>query len=298
MILAAFLAVLLGAGVHSPRAAGAESEAFVDTDVLNVRAEPNTSSAIYDQLVWGESVDVYDGPTEDNWYYVGYWGDRAGWVSGDYLGWGAVGGYGAASWNGDMGLSTPAWVDTDALNVRGSASTDGEVLDLVTFGDQITVIGDEVNGYLPISHWSGHGWVWAGYLTYGGAPTAQRWIDVDRSSSLVTLYEGDAVVASFWGAMGRDQSDFGFFATANGTYYVFSKVRGLTWTDWGQVYIEDWVGFDPFRQNGFHTYSLDENGKVLRNGDGPTGGCIALEPGAAEFVYDFASIGTRVEVHW
>jgi lipoprotein-anchoring transpeptidase ErfK/SrfK len=30
----------------------------------------------------------------------------------------------------------------------------------------------------------------------------------------------------------------------------------------------------------------------------PTAGCIALDVWAAEFLYNFAPIGTRVEVHW
>jgi hypothetical protein len=59
-----------------------------------------------------------------------------------------------------------------------------------------------------------------------------------------------------------------------------------------------WVGFDPSRVNGFHSFSMDENGNVIKGGDGPTGGCVALEPSAAAALYDFADYGMRVEVHW
>lgn len=299
MILGALLCSLLAPHALSPRAAAASSEATIATDALNVRAEPWLGGEIVDQLVWGESVWIIDGPTEDNWFYVSYWGDRAGWVFGDYLSIGGVGGYvWEAPSNGDAGLRISAWVDTDALNVRNAASSDASALDLFSYGDAVTVVGYEVNGYIPISHWSGNAWVWAGYLRYDGAAGPERWIEVDRSSSRVNLFEGDIIVASFWGAMGRDQSDDGFYATANGTYYVFSKERGLTWTDWGQAYVRNWVGFDPTRHNGFHTYSLDENGDILENGADPTGGCVALEPWAAEYLFDFVRLGTRVEVHW
>ena len=114
----------------------------------------------------------------------------------------------------------------------------------------------------------------------------------------MTLYVGNEPVASFWGALGYDQSDHGFFATAVGTYYVYDKVGYLTWTPWAQAYIEDWVGFDPSRQNGFHSYMMDEWGNVLPNGAAPTGGCVAVDPWGSQQIFDFAEYGMRVEVHW
>jgi hypothetical protein len=98
--------------------------------------------------------------------------------------------------------------------------------------------------------------------------------------------------------MGYDQSDAGYYATAIGTYYVYAKYAPLAWTDYGQAFIADWVAFDPDRNNGFHSWSMDGDGNVLPWGDGATGGCVALEPSAAAAVYDFAEIGMRVEVHW
>ncbi len=295
----AALLVLLGGGWLVPPEVAAAGEAVVATDVLNVRLEPWLGAEILDQIVWAETVWVLDGPTESNWYYVNYWGERTGWVFGDYLSIGGIGGYAwEAPSSGDAGLRNTAWVDADALNVRAAASVNADSIDLVYGGDALTVIGYESNGYVPISHWSGNAWVLAGSLRWDGSSGSERWIDVDRSSSRVNLYEGEALVASYWGAMGMDQSDDGFYATASGTYYVFAKERGLTWTDWGQVYITDWVAFDPMRHNGFHSYSRDENGKVLENGADPTGGCVALDPAAAQHVFDFARLGTRVEVHW
>jgi hypothetical protein len=250
------------------------------------------------ELVWGEWVEVLDGPTWDNWYHVGYWGG-VGWVLGDFLSFNGVGGYVWSTWSsGDAGLSTAAWVDTDALNIRRGASADSEVVDQVRYGDGVTVIGSDVDGYVPISHWSGSAWVWEEYLTYDGPPGAERWVDVDRSSEGVSLYEGDVLVERFWGAFGFDLSNDGFFATANGTYYVYEKVPGVSWTPWGGVWVSDWVGFDPKRLNGFHSYSLDARGRVLPNGDNPTGGCVALDPSAAAYLFDFVRLGTRVEVHW
>lgn len=130
------------------------------------------------------------------------------------------------------------------------------------------------------------------------AAGGERWIDVDRGAERVTLYIGAEPQESFWAAMGWEQSDDGFYATANGTYYVYAKNQALTWTPWAQAYVTDWVAFDPDRFNGFHAYTMDAAGNVLSNGTGPTGGCVALAPWAAEQLFDFADYGTRVEVHW
>jgi hypothetical protein len=99
-------------------------------------------------------------------------------------------------------------------------------------------------------------------------------------------------------AMGRDPSDDGFFATAVGTDYAYDKHGGLGWTDWASAWVGDWIGFDPVRLNGFHTYSMDTAGQVISGGDGPAGGCVALSPAAADRLFAFVSVGTRVKVHY
>ncbi|MCD6034072.1 MAG: L,D-transpeptidase catalytic domain [Thermomicrobiales bacterium] len=127
------------------------------------------------------------------------------------------------------------------------------------------------------------GWAFGALLAFDGASdalgqgglgvtgSAERWVDVDRTRQMVTLYEGDSAVATYWAAMGSDPSDDGFFATAVGTYWVYEK--------------------------GFHTYLMDAAGQVIPGGDGPTGGCVALAPTAADELFAFVSVGTRVEVH-
>ena len=70
--------------------------------------------------------------------------------------------------------------------------------------------------------------------------------------------KGIEPVAAFPASLGFDPSDSGFYATAIGTYYVYEMYAGLNWTDWGQAWIWDWIGFDPDRQNGFHSYPMDQ----------------------------------------
>lgn len=282
----------------SPPTVQGDSVAYVDTDVLNLRAEPGTWADILDKMWQGESVDVVDGPTDDGWYQVWYNG-QVGWAYGGYLSINDAsgGGDGSTGVGGTGGSS--AWVATDRLNMRSDASLDADVLDLLVEGEEITVTGGEINGFVPVWAHGVSAWVWSGYLAWDGPAESgpEHWIDVDRSSGTVTLYVGDEAISTYSASLGYDTSDYGFYSTAIGTYYVYSKWAPLSWTSWGQTYISYWVGFDPERDNGFHSYSMDGNGDVLPRGDGPTGGCVATAPWAAAEIFDFAEIGTRVEVH-
>lgn len=127
--------------------------------------------------------------------------------------------------------------------------------------------------------------------------SSERWVDVNRSTGQVTLYAGNTAQYIFWGSLSRDGSD-GYYATASGTYYVYTKHMPLTYTPYADNYITHWVGFDDYRANGFHSYTKDASGAIVPNGAGFTAGCVALAPGEIEILYEFAFVGMRVEVHW
>jgi uncharacterized protein YraI len=284
----------------SPLSTRASGNSFVDTDLLNLRSDPGTYGEVLDQLAQDEPIDVLDGPTEDGWYQVNYYGE-VGWVYGGYIS--IDGSPGWSIWpetpavGGDA--STSVWVATDVLNIRSDATIHSEILTEAVEGAELGVRGDEYNGFLPVQVDGISGWAKAAFLAW--APTIgpdEHWIDVDRGSQTVTLYIGQEAIASYWGAIGFDDSSYGFYATAIGSYRVYSMVRGLSWTPFAQAYIRYWVGFDPMRENGFHSYSMNVHGRVIKHGDGPTGGCVALTPEYARAIYDFADYGMRVEVHW
>ena len=195
-----------------------------------------------------------------------------------------------------------AWVATPQLNLRAEPGTWAPVVGQLWQGEPIALLaGPTPDDWYQVQADNRTGWVYGGLLALEGAGdalgqgssaanSAERWVDVDRTTQMVTLYEGDVAVAAYWAAMGSDPTDDGFFATATGTYAVYEKYGGLSWTDWG--------GFDPARLNGFHTYAMDTAGQVIPGGDGPTGGCVALAPAAADQLFAFVSVGTRVEVHY
>lgn len=300
--MAALLVLTMLAAV-APRPAQAATTGWVDTDVLNLRTDPATWGEVITQMWYGEAVTVLDGPTGDGWYYVDYVG-LVGWAFGGYL---SING--SAGWSGgDAGLggyvgydAGVAWVGTDALNVRSDASTDSVVIDTLVQGQELWLAGNPVGAFTPIWYGGGVAWVATKYIAWepvgSGGASLEHWIDVDRSRSRVTLMIGDEAIASYKASLGWDTSRDGFYATAVGTYYVYNMREDLHWTDYGQAYITHWVGFDPVRINGFHSWSLNKRGRVISGGDGPTGGCVATHPDVAAEIYRFAFIGMRVEVH-
>ncbi|HEY8448126.1 MAG TPA: SH3 domain-containing protein [Thermomicrobiales bacterium] len=274
----------------SPQPVHGESPGYIATDALNLREGPGTWAPVINVMWQGEPVTILDGPTADGWYQVSYYG-QVGWAYGDYLGFGSGGGAG--------GMGGTAWVNTDALNIRADASKKAAVIGLLYQGEEVQVTGGEVNGFVPVSANGVWGWVWSGYLSWDGPVSSgpEHWIDVDRSSRTVTLYVGDEPIATYYASLGFDPSPDGFYSTAIGTYYVYSKYEPISYTPWADAYIKYWVGFDPERLNGFHSWTLDANGNVLPWGDGPTGGCVATDMAAAKAIYDFSYIGMRVEIH-
>ena len=123
------------------------------------------------------------------------------------------------------------------------------------------------------------------------------WIDVDVTTYVVRLMDGENVVQEIAPVAVGAQIDTGAYAsTQTGLFYVFNKVEGLAYDPPYDTYISHWVGFDPDKANGFHSFLKDKDGKVV---DASTGrvsnGCIRT--GAPEAIFAFAQIGTPVWVH-
>lgn len=188
---------------------------------------------------------------------------------------------------------------------------DHSVIDWMPEGSRVDFFYGPHNGLYEIRYYGTVGWTWVENVALDGqsAPAAsssssssssssgERWIDVDRSSGAVRLYEGDTVLYQFWGVLSRSQGE-GYYATASGTYYVYAMNADLTYTTFAKNYITHWVGFDPDRRNGFHSYVKYSDGSIHPNGAGLTAGCVALGPDDIDILFDFAEMGMRVEVHW
>lgn len=122
----------------------------------------------------------------------------------------------------------------------------------------------------------------------------ERWIEVDLGRHEVLLHEGARVIKTLPAATGRN--DTPGTTTYPGIYEVYRKSRILQYLEGEKVYIRDWVAFDAEWANGFHSFPLDEYGKVLdaRVREGLSSGCVRTAD--SSFVYNFAEIGMTVFV--
>ncbi|HLF73533.1 MAG TPA: L,D-transpeptidase [Anaerolineales bacterium] len=128
--------------------------------------------------------------------------------------------------------------------------------------------------------------------TYGGS----KYILVDISDQHMYVYEGDVLIYSFVASTGMGNS------TRIGTFQVQSKIPnayGSTWNIW----MPSWLGiyWSHGLENGIHALPILPSGATLWAGflGRPVSyGCVVLSSYEAQVLYDWAEIGTPVEIQW
>jgi len=128
-------------------------------------------------------------------------------------------------------------------------------------------------------------------------PTRGRWIDVDVTGLRVRLMEGTTILRMIAPIAVGAQIDTGAYeSTQTGLFHVYNKTGGLQYDPPYKTYISDWVGFDPDKANGFHSFLKDERGQVVNGSTGRvSNGCVRTGDSAA--IFAFADIGMPVHVH-
>ena len=115
-----------------------------------------------------------------------------------------------------------------------------------------------------------------------------RWIDVDLSAQRLYAYEGDVLVNSFLVSTGTWRTP-----TVTGQYHIYVKYRSTTMT--GPGYNLPNVPFTMYFYKGYGihgTYWHHNFGTPMSHG------CVNLSIPDSEWVYNFASVGTLVNVHY
>ena len=123
-----------------------------------------------------------------------------------------------------------------------------------------------------------------------------KYILVDISDQHMYVYEGDALIYSFVASTGINN------ATRVGTFAVQSKIPnayGATWDIW----MPEWLGiyWAGGLENGIHALPILPNGATLWEGylGRPVSyGCVVLGTYDAQVLYNWAEIGTPVEIQW
>ncbi len=135
--------------------------------------------------------------------------------------------------------------------------------------------------------------------SYAQAPFTDggnKYILVDISEQHMYVYEGDVLVFSFVSSTGMNS------ATRVGNFSVLNKIPyayGATWNIW----MPNWLGiyWAGSLQNGIHALPILSNGGQLWAGylGVPISyGCVVLGAYESQLLYDWAEIGTPVEIRW
>jgi hypothetical protein len=109
--------------------------------------------------------------------------------------------------------------------------------------------------------------------------------------------DGDSVVQTIAPVAVGAQVDTGAYeSTQTGLFHVYNKAPGLAYDAPYKTYISDWVGFDPDKANGFHSFLKDKDGNVVDDSTGRvSNGCNRTADPAA--ITAFATVGMPVWVH-
>lgn len=129
-------------------------------------------------------------------------------------------------------------------------------------------------------------------VSYGGS----KYILVDISEQHMYVYEDGVLIYSFVASTGINN------ATRVGTFAVQSKIPnayGSTWNIW----MPNWLGiyWAGGLENGIHALPILPNGATLWDGylGRPVSyGCVVLGTYESKLLYDWAEIGTPVEIRW
>ncbi len=143
------LVVMLAALFAFTGAAYAEQVGVITGSVVNLRAEPNTTSKVLAKLEKGTGLSVTE--SKDGWYKVTR-NDVTGWISGDYI---------TVS---DVAILSGV-VNTSVLNVRGKPDIASEVLSKLESGAKVNVY-EESGEWFRVSVGVGrYGWVNSEFIT-------------------------------------------------------------------------------------------------------------------------------------
>ena len=123
-----------------------------------------------------------------------------------------------------------------------------------------------------------------------------KYILVDISEQHMYIYENDQLLYSFVASTGINNG------TRTGLFHVQSKIPnayGSTWNIW----MPNWLGiyWSGGLENGIHALPILPNGAELWAGylGRPISyGCVVLGSYEASLLYDWATIGTPVEIQW
>lgn len=125
-----------------------------------------------------------------------------------------------------------------------------------------------------------------------GVGTNEHWIDVNLSSQTLTAYEGDFAVMSTLISSGLPS-----WPTVTGQFRIYLRYESQT-MDGSRLGYDYYLPGVPYVMYFYQDYALHGTYWHSNFGYPMSHGCVNLETGDAEWIFNFTSIGTVVNVHY
>lgn len=124
-----------------------------------------------------------------------------------------------------------------------------------------------------------------------GVGINDKWIDVDLSEQTLTAYEGNTVVYNTLVSSGLSE-----FPTVTGQFRIWLRFKAQT-MDGRRLGYDYYLENVPYVMYFFEDYAL--HGTFWHNNFGTpmSHGCVNLKTSDAEWIYNWSSLGTTVNVH-
>lgn len=204
--------------------------------------------------------------------------------------------------------ATTGRISTSAsyVNVRSGPSTSNKSVGILRNGATVTILGS-VSGQAVNrgnSTWYNIGsgrFVYSGLVTVNKpatlpeekpavdkpAATGERWIEVIVSQRKLIAHQGDQVVLTSLVGVGKARTP-----TVKGTFYIRTKLRSTSMSGPGYN-----IAYVPYTMYFFRGYAIHGAPWVKQFGGAVSHGCVNVNVADAAWLFNWASVGTRVYIH-
>lgn len=285
----------------------------VSGDYINLRTGPGLNYAVLRQVTLGEPLMLVGRTSDNTWLYVKTLDGQEGWTKATTVDLAGIN----LDYHPIETLSpsseTTVKVSGGIVNLRAGPGTHYSKVQQLTFGEPLILMGrlsDNTWLYVKTSD-SQEGWInttsvnlasinlaYDYYPIQTSPPTEtstpvvllginDRWIDIDLSEQMLYAYDGTDLVASFLVSTGID-----LYPTEPGQFHIdvkwrFSDMRGddyfLPNVPYSMYYYGDFSIHGTYWHHSFGTPMSH--------------GCVNMDTSDAEWLYNWASVGTLVNIH-
>lgn len=286
----------------------------VSGDRVNLRTGPGLNFSVIRKLDYAEQLLLLGKSSDDAWLYVKTSGGQEGWIQ---MSWADLTGVNLSN---DLLVKTPSpappatiLVSGNSVNLRTGPGTYYSSIRMLDYGEQLLLSGRfSDNSWLYVKTSGGQeGWVKMSLVNLAGVnlihddypfrmspPTETstpvvltdidgHWIDIDLSEQMLRAYDGTDLVASFLVSTGIYK-----YPTEKGLYHIYAKFPTYTMT--GSDYFLPDVPYSMFYSGDFSihgTYWHHNFGTPMSHG------CVNMDTKEAEWLYNWSSVGTHVNIH-